>query len=139
MGGVPLARLKPKPRGCSSFRYGEIARSTLRGPSVIIAMVPVMAISRAVRPMAMVTRPDAECPVHSADRAAHRAAGDSTKWTGGGIAFRRAALHSSNNALSMNRDRRGEQSRNRGKLQNFQHFDLQGYTVETTSIFLGLT
>src|ERR1700730_9593464 len=92
-------------------------------------MMPVMAISRAVliRPMAMVTRPgvDAEYPVDTADRAAHRAAGDSANWTGSGIAFRRAALHSSNNALSMNRDRRGEQSRNRGKLQNFQHLYLQ--------------
>jgi hypothetical protein len=90
-------------------------------------MAPVMAINRAVliRPMAMVTRPDAEYPVHPTDRAAHRAAGDSTKWTGGGIALRRAALHSSNNALSMNHDRRGEQSRNRGKLQNFQHLCLQ--------------
>jgi hypothetical protein len=90
-------------------------------------MVPVMAVCRAVlvRPMAMVTRPDAEGAVHSADRATHRAPGDSTKWTGGGIACRRAALHSSNNALSMNRDRRGEQSRCRSKLQNFQHFDLQ--------------
>jgi hypothetical protein len=115
-----------------------IAQGALRGTSVIMAMVPVMAISRAVlvRPMAMVTR-DAECPVHPTGRAADGTAGDSTKWTGGGIAFRRAALHSSNNALSMNRDRRGEQSRNRGKLQNFQHFDLQDYTVETTSIFLG--
>ena len=92
-------------------------------------MMTVMAISRAVliRPMAMVTRPrvDAEYPVDTADRAAHRAAGDSTNWTGGGIALRRAALHSSNNALSMNRDRRGEQCRNRGKLQNFQHLYLQ--------------
>jgi hypothetical protein len=141
MGDTPLARLKPKPRGKTIpvLRYGRDRPKYAAGPSVIIAMVPVMAISRAVRPMAMVTRVDAECPVHSADRAAHRAAGDSTKWTGGGIAFRRAALHSSNNALSMNRDRCGEQSRNRGKLQNFQHFDLQGYTVETTSIFLGLT
>jgi hypothetical protein len=54
-----------------------------------MAMVSVMAISRAVlvRPMAMVTRVDAECPVHPADRAADRTAGDSTKWTGGGIAF----------------------------------------------------
>ncbi len=97
------------------------------GPSVIIAVVPVMAISRAVliRPMAMVTRPDAEDPIHAADRAAHRGAGNSTNWTGGGIAFRRAAPHSSNDALSMNRDRRGEQSRNRGNLQNFSHFDLQ--------------
>jgi hypothetical protein len=74
--------------------------------------------------MAMVTRPDAECPVHPAHCAAHHAAGGSTNWTGGGIALRRAALHSSNNALSMNRDRRGEQTRNRGNLHNFQHFDL---------------
>jgi hypothetical protein len=77
-----------------------------------------MAISRAVRPMAMVTRAGAEYPVDTADRAAHRAAGDSAKWTGGGIAFR--APHSSNNALSMNRDRHGEQTRNRGNLQNFK-------------------
>jgi len=81
----------------------------------------MMAISRAVRirPKAMVTRPDAECSVHPADRAAHRAAGDRTNWTGGGISLRRAVLHPSNNALSMNRDRRGEQTRNRGNLQNF--------------------
>ena len=38
--------------------------------------------------MAMVTRPDAKYPVHPADRAAHRAAGDRTNWTGGGIALR---------------------------------------------------
>jgi hypothetical protein len=73
----------------------------------------------------MVTRPDAEDPIHAADRAAHRGAGNSPDWTSGGIAFRRAAPHSSNDALRMNRDRRGEQSRNRGKLQNFSHFDLQ--------------
>ena len=66
-------------------------------------------------------------PFHPADRATDRAAGDSTKWTGGGIAFRRAALHSSNYTLSMNRDRRGEQSRNRGKLKYFQHLGLQDY------------
>jgi len=40
--------------------------------------------------MAMVPRPrvDTEYPVHPADRATDRATGDSTKWTGGGIAFR---------------------------------------------------
>jgi hypothetical protein len=101
-------------------------------------MVPVVAISRAVliRPVAMVTRP-AECAIHPADCATHSAAGNSPKWTGGGIAFRRAALHSSNYTLSMNRDRRGEQSRNRGKLKYFQHLYLQDYIAETTSIFLG--
>jgi hypothetical protein len=54
------------------FVTGEIARSTLPGTSLIIAMMPVMAISRAVliRPMAMVPRPrvDTEYPVHPADR-----------------------------------------------------------------------
>jgi hypothetical protein len=65
----------------------------------------------------MVTRPDAERAIHPADRATHRAAGDSTQWTGSRIAFRCAALHSSNYTLSMNRDRRGEQSRNRSKLK----------------------
>jgi hypothetical protein len=115
-----------------------IAQGALRGTSVIMAMVPVMAISRAVlvRPMAMVTR-DAECPVHPAGRAADGTAGDSTKWTGGGIAFRRAALHSSNNALSMNRDRRGEQSRNRGKLQNFQHLYLKLHREDNYRISVG--
>jgi hypothetical protein len=108
-----------------------------RGPSVIIAMVTVMAISRAVSiPMAMVTRPDAECTIHPTDRATHRAAGDSTKRTGSRAAFRRTALHASNYTLSMNRDRRGEQSLNRGKLKYFQHFSLQDYIVETTSICL---
>ena len=99
----------------------------------MIAVVPVMAVSRAVliRPVAMVTRPNAEHSVHPADCATHRAAGDSTKWTSGGIAFRRAALHSSNDTLSMNRDRRGEQSRNRGKPQNFQHLDLQDISLFT--------
>lgn len=106
-----------------------------------MAMVPVTAISRAVLvpPMAMVTRSDAERPVHPANRAAHRAADNTPNRTGGGIAFRPAALHSPNYALGMNRDRGREQSRNRGKLQNFQHLDLQAYIVETTSIFLGLT
>jgi hypothetical protein len=102
------------------LRIDSATSRVLPGPSVMIAMVPVMAISRAVLiPMAMVTRVDAECPVHPADRAAHRAAGDRTNWTGGGISLRRAVLHSSNNALSMNRDRRDEQTRNRGNLQNF--------------------
>lgn len=85
----------------------------------MIAMVPVMAVSRAVliAPVAMVTRPDTDCAIHPADRTTNRAASDSTKWTGSRIAFRRAALHPSNNALSMHRDRRGEQSRNRSKLK----------------------
>lgn len=86
-----------------------------------------MAVSRAVlvRPMAMVAWVDAEHPVDAADRAADRAADYSANRTGGGIAFRRSALHSSKNALSLNRNRDREQSRNRGKLQNFQHLYLQ--------------
>jgi hypothetical protein len=63
----------------------------------------------------MVTRPD--CAIHPTDCTTNRAASDSTKRTGSRIAFRRAALHPSNNALSMHRDRRGEQSRNRSKLK----------------------
>jgi hypothetical protein len=81
-------------------------------------------------PVAMVTRPDTERAVHSADRAPHRAAGNSAHWTGSRAAFRRTALHSSNYTLSMNRDRRGEQSRNRSKLKYFQHFGLQVFIVE---------
>jgi hypothetical protein len=105
-------------------------------------MAPVMTISRAVPmpPVAVVARPrvDAEYPIDTADRATDRAADNSTNRARGGIAFRRAALHSSNNALSMYRHRRGQQSRNRGKLQNFQQLDLQ-ITPSTTSVFLGLT
>jgi hypothetical protein len=86
------------------FVTGEIARSTLPGTSLIIAMMPVMAISRAVliRPMATVPRPrvDTEYPVHPADRATDRAAGDSTKWTGGGIAFAPSAAYCSTSRAS---------------------------------------
>jgi len=88
-------------------------------------------------PMAMVTRVDAERSVHPADRAADRGSGDSTEWPGDGITFRRAAPHSSNNALSMNRDRHGEQSRNRGKLQNFQRFYLQTIQSRQVPYMLG--
>jgi hypothetical protein len=110
-------------RHLSFLRSRENARCA---PSVVIAMVPVVAISRAVPiPMAMVTWPDAERAIRPADRAAHRAAGDSAQWTGSRAALRRAALHSSNYTLSMNRDRRGEQSRNRGKLKYFHHLSLQ--------------
>jgi hypothetical protein len=92
----------------------------------MIAMVPVMAISRAVPmpPVAMVARVDAEYPIDTADRATDRAADNSTNRTGGGIALRSAAPHSFRNALGMNRDRDREQSRDRGKLQNFQHLYL---------------
>jgi hypothetical protein len=86
--------------------------------------------------MAMVTWPDAKRSVYAADGTSDRAADNTANRTGGRIAFRGTTFHSWNNALSMNRDRRGEQSRNRGKLQNFQHFDLQGYTVKTTSVYL---
>jgi hypothetical protein len=74
-------------------------------------------------PMAMVARPraDAEYSVYPADRATDRAADNSTKRTGGGIAFRRAAPHSSRNALGMNGNRGREQGRNRRNRQNFQH------------------
>ena len=75
-------------------------------------MVPVIAISRAVlvHPMAMVAWPraDAEYPVHAAGRAANRAADYTANWARGSIAYRRAALHSSENALGLGRERRGE-------------------------------
>jgi len=82
---------------------------------VIVAM-PVMVIGGTV----LVTRTDAERAIHAADRATHSAADrathsaadNTTNWASGGSAFRGAALHASKNALRMNRDRRGEQSRN---------------------------
>jgi lysylphosphatidylglycerol synthetase-like protein (DUF2156 family) len=108
----------------------RLSKAALRAASLslIIAMVPVMAVSRAVlvHPMAMVAWMDAERPVDAADRATDRAADYTANRTGGGIALRRSTLHSSNNALSLNRNRDREQSRNRGKLQNFQHLYLQG-------------
>jgi hypothetical protein len=62
--------------------------------------------------MAMVAWPlvDAEHPVHAAGRAADYTA----NWARGSIAFRRAVLHSSENALGLGRKRRGEQSRDHG-------------------------
>jgi hypothetical protein len=82
--------------------------------------------------MAMVTWPrvDAECPVDTADCTSDRTAGNSAKGTAGGIACPRAAPHSSNNALSMNRDRRGEQSRNRGYSEFFLHRHFSVLSVE---------
>ena len=74
---------------------------------VIVAM-PVMVIGGTV----LVTRTDAERAVHAADRATQSAADNTPNWASGGSAFRGAALHASKNALRMNRDRRGEQSRN---------------------------
>jgi hypothetical protein len=86
-------------------------------------MVPVMAISRAVliRPMAMVTRPDAKRSVYAADGTPDRTADYTTNRTGGRIAFRPAALHSSNNTLSLHRERRGEESRDHGYSEFFLH------------------
>lgn len=88
-------------------------------------MVPVIAISRAVlvHPMAMVAWPrvDAEYPVHAAGRAANRAADYTANWARGPIAFRRAALHASENALGLGRERRGEQSRDHGYSEFLPH------------------
>jgi hypothetical protein len=88
-------------------------------------MVPVIAISRAVlvNPMAMVAWPrvDAEYPVHAAGRGANRAADYTANWSRGSIAFRRAALHSSENALGLGRERRSEQSRDHGYSEFLPH------------------
>ena len=91
-------------------------------------MVPTMvvAINRAVRPpVAMISRVDAESSVHAARSTANGTSDDSTKWTGGPAALRGAPLHSSENALSMNRGRSRKQSRYCGKLQHLQHVCLQ--------------
>ncbi len=96
-------------------------------------MVPVMAISRAVliSPMAMVTRPrDAKRPVDTTDGTADRATDNTANRTGRGIAFRRTTFHSWNNALSMSRDRRGEQSRNHGYSEFFLHRHVSVFSVE---------
>jgi hypothetical protein len=97
----------------------------------MIAMVPLIAISRAVlmHPMAMVARPgvDAEHPVHAADRATNRAADDTTNGTGGGIAFRRTSFHPAWNSLCLSRERRGEQSR--------EHSDFEFLLHRRSSVF----
>jgi hypothetical protein len=80
-----------------------------------------------IHPMAMVAWPwvDAEHPIRVADRAADNTA----NWASGGTALRRAALHASENALSMNRDRDGE-------LPHW-HFSMLSTTVRLTSSFPG--
>jgi hypothetical protein len=81
--------------------------------------------------MAMVAWPwvDAEHPIHAAARAA-----DNTANWASGTALRRAALHASENALSMSRDRDGEQSRNYGHSEFLPHwyFSMLSTTVRLT-------
>ncbi|MGH6812012.1 MAG: hypothetical protein ACREDM_06570 [Methylocella sp.] len=86
-------------------------------------MVPVMAISRAVlvHPVAMVAWVDAEHPVDTTDRTANRTADNTANRTGGGIALRRAALHSAKNALGLGRKRRGEQDYDQGYSEFLPH------------------
>jgi hypothetical protein len=73
--------------------------------------------------MAMVAWPwvDAEHPIHATGCTTDRAADNTANRASNGTAFRRAALHSSENALSMNRDWRGEQSRNHGYSEFIPH------------------
>ena len=73
--------------------------------------------------MAMVVWPrvDAEHPVHAAGRAANRTADYTANWARGSIAFRCAALHSSENALGLGCERRGEQSRDHGYSEFLPH------------------
>jgi hypothetical protein len=99
---------------------------------VIMAMVPVMVISRTI----LITWPriDAEHPVHAANRATDSAADNTANWTRGVTTLRRAALHASENTLRMNRDWDGEQSRNHGysKFLPHRHFSMLSTPVWLT-------
>jgi hypothetical protein len=79
-------------------------------PLPVIVVMPVMAISRAVfvSPMTMVAGSrDTKRSIHTSNRPTDCTANDTTHWTSGSITFRRAALHSTKNALSMSGHRRG--------------------------------
>jgi hypothetical protein len=80
-------------------------------------MVPMMvvAINRAVRPpVVMIPRVDAEDSVHAAYSTANGTSDGGTERTGGPASVRRAPLHSSENALSMNRGRDCKERHNDG-------------------------
>ena len=79
---------------------------------------------------------DAQNSVNPADRTTDRAADDSAHRTCTGTAMRGAPLHSSKNALSMNRSRRRKQSRKRRKSQDFKHVCLQIRTRARANISL---
>src|SRR5450631_2537383 len=74
----------------------------------------------------VVARVDAEHAIHAADRATHGATDNPADWASGGVAFRRAALHSAKNTLSMNSGGSGEQSHNHGysKFLPHHHFSM---------------
>lgn len=77
---------------------------------VTMVAVPVMVIRRTVG----VARVDAERAIYTADSTPHGAPDNPANRASGVAAFRRAALHSAKNALSMSGDWRGEQGRDHG-------------------------
>jgi hypothetical protein len=85
-----------------------------------------VAIYRAVRPpVVMIPRVNAQDSVYAACSTANGTSDDTAKWTRGPASLRGAPLHSSENALSMNRGRSRKQSRYCGNFQHLQHVCLQ--------------
>jgi hypothetical protein len=84
---------------------------------VIMAMVPAMVISRT----RLIPRIDAKRAIHAAHRATDRTADYPANRSSGVTTLRRAALHASNNALRVNRERRGKQSHNHGYSKFLPH------------------
>jgi hypothetical protein len=83
---------------------------------VIMAMVPAMVITRT----RLIAWP-AKRAIHAAHRATDRATDNTAHWASGVTTLRRAALHASDNALRVNRDRRGKQSHNHGYSKFLPH------------------
>jgi hypothetical protein len=91
-------------------------------------MVPVMAVIMAIVPMIISRtiliawpRIYAEHPIHATHSATDRTADNPANWASGVTTLRRAALHASKNALSVNRDWRGKQTRNNGYSKFLPH------------------
>jgi len=77
-------------------------------------MVVIMAVVISRTRLVAWPRIDAKRSIHTAHRATDRTADNTANWTSDVITLRRAALHASDNALRVNRDWRGKQSRNHG-------------------------
>jgi hypothetical protein len=80
---------------------------------IMMIMVPVMIVGRTM----LIVRPwmNAEHPIDAADSTPNCTANNPAHRSRGGISFCRTTLHSANNALRVNSDRRGKQSHNNGR------------------------
>jgi len=84
-------------------------------------MVVIMAVVISRTRLIAWPRIDAKRSIHTAHRATDRTADYPANRSSGVTTLRRAALHASNNALRVNRDRRGKQSHNHGYSKFLPH------------------